>query len=51
MLKDLDHKMSGNVDVSNTTFLLMAASIQFHEEVVICNKNDLLRIKHVLQLK
>lgn len=32
VLKDLDHKMSGNVDVSNTTFLLMAASIQFHEE-------------------
>jgi len=31
ILKDLDSKMSGNVDVSNSTFLLMASSIFYHE--------------------
>ncbi|XP_053359834.1 coatomer subunit epsilon [Clarias gariepinus] len=31
MVAELDKKMSRSVDVSNTTFLLMAASIYFHE--------------------
>ncbi len=33
ILSDLDKKMSGSVDVSNSTALLMAASIYFHEGV------------------
>ncbi|KAJ8030032.1 Coatomer subunit epsilon [Holothuria leucospilota] len=32
VLKDLDKKMSSSVDVNNDTFLLMAASIYYHEE-------------------
>lgn len=31
ILKDLDHKMSSSVDMSNSTFLLMAASIYYHD--------------------
>ncbi|GFN79690.1 coatomer subunit epsilon-like [Plakobranchus ocellatus] len=30
--RDLDSKMSGNVDLSNNTFLLMAASVYYHEQ-------------------
>jgi hypothetical protein len=33
IVKNLDSKMSANVDVSNVTFLVMAASIYFHEQV------------------
>jgi len=33
ILAELDSKMSENLDLSNSTFLLMAASIQFHENV------------------
>ncbi len=33
VLSDLDKKMSGNVDISNSTSLLMAASIYYHEGV------------------
>ena len=32
IVKNLDSKMSANVDVSNVTFLVMAASIYFHEQ-------------------
>ena len=33
VVQDLDSKMSSSVDVSNDTFLLMAAAIYYHEEV------------------
>ncbi|XP_052100820.1 coatomer subunit epsilon-like [Mytilus californianus] len=32
IVRDLDSRMSANVDISNTTFLVMAASIYFHEQ-------------------
>ncbi|XP_041365039.1 coatomer subunit epsilon-like [Gigantopelta aegis] len=32
IIKDLDSKMSGSVDLTNSTLLLMAASIYFHEQ-------------------
>ncbi|XP_036607025.1 coatomer subunit epsilon-like [Trichosurus vulpecula] len=32
IVADLDRKMAKNVDVANTTFLLMAASIYFHDK-------------------
>jgi len=33
ILSELDTKMSSNIDLSNSTFLLMAGSILFHENV------------------
>ena len=33
LVRDLDGKMSGSYDVSNITFLLMAASIYYHQTV------------------
>ena len=33
--RDLDSKMSGSVDLSNDTFLLMAASIYYHGQVIV----------------
>jgi len=33
ILAELDSKMSANLELSNSTFLLMAASILFHENV------------------
>ncbi|XP_077988701.1 coatomer subunit epsilon-like [Glandiceps talaboti] len=42
ILKDLDSKMSGSVDITNNTFLLMAASIYFHEQ----NTDAALRCLH-----
>ncbi|KAG9350677.1 hypothetical protein JZ751_024566 [Albula glossodonta] len=42
IVADLDKKMAKNVDVANTTFLLMAASIYFHEN----NTDAALRTLH-----
>jgi coatomer protein complex subunit epsilon len=42
ILADLDAKMSGNFDISNSMFLLMAASILFHEN----NTDSALRLLH-----
>ncbi|CAI9734057.1 coatomer subunit epsilon-like [Octopus vulgaris] len=42
ILHELDTKMSGNVDISNSTFLLMAASIYFNE----LNYDAALRVLH-----
>jgi hypothetical protein len=33
IVRDLDAKMAGSVDLSNSTFLLMAASVYFQEQV------------------
>jgi len=33
ILAELDSKMGANLELSNSTFLLMAASILFHENV------------------
>jgi len=33
ILSELDSKMGANLDLSDSTFLLMAASILFHENV------------------
>jgi len=37
ILAELDGKMGASLDVSNSTFLLMAASILFHENVSFCS--------------
>jgi len=42
IIKELDSQMSGNVDLTNHTFLLMAASIYYHEE----NYDSALRTLH-----
>ncbi|XP_011436400.2 coatomer subunit epsilon [Magallana gigas] len=42
IVRDLDQKMSGSVDVSNSTFLVMAASIYNHEQ----NSDAALRALH-----
>lgn len=42
IVKELDSQMSGNVDLSNSTYLLMAASIYFHEQ----NYDSALRTLH-----
>ncbi|XP_074159227.1 coatomer subunit epsilon isoform X2 [Sminthopsis crassicaudata] len=42
IVADLDRKMAKNVDVTNTTFLLMAASIYFHDK----NPDAALRTLH-----
>ncbi|KAH3713462.1 coatomer subunit epsilon-like [Dreissena polymorpha] len=42
IVRDLDSKMGSSVDVSNSTFLLMAASIYFHDQ----NYDAALRILH-----
>ncbi|KAK2189589.1 hypothetical protein NP493_102g04010 [Ridgeia piscesae] len=42
ILRDLDSKMSGNVDLSNSTFLLMAGSMFYHES----NFDAVLRTLH-----
>ncbi|XP_033124024.1 coatomer subunit epsilon-like [Anneissia japonica] len=42
IVRDLDGQMSSNVDVSNSTFLLMAASIYYHEK----NYDTALRCLH-----
>ncbi|CAL1537531.1 unnamed protein product [Lymnaea stagnalis] len=42
ILRDLDSKMSGNVDLSNNIFLLMAGSIYYHEQ----NYDSALRTLH-----
>ncbi|XP_044528210.1 coatomer subunit epsilon isoform X3 [Gracilinanus agilis] len=42
IIADLDRKMAKNVDVANTTFLLMAASIYFHDK----NPDAALRTLH-----
>lgn len=41
-MAELDREMSKSVDVSNSTFLLMAASIYFHEN----NPDAALRALH-----
>lgn len=41
-MADLDKKMAKSVDVANTTFLLMAASIYFHDK----NPDAALRTLH-----
>lgn len=33
IVRDLDSKLIGNVDMSNSIFVLMAASIYYHEQV------------------
>lgn len=35
IVRDLDSSMSSSVDVSNSTFMLMAASVFFHDQVTI----------------
>ncbi|XP_076465518.1 coatomer subunit epsilon-like [Babylonia areolata] len=40
--RDLDSKMAGSVDVSNSTFVLMAASVYCHEQ----NNDAALRVLH-----
>lgn len=35
IVRDLESKMAGSIDVSNSTFLLMAASIYYHEQVCV----------------
>ncbi|KAI0235681.1 Coatomer subunit epsilon [Lamellibrachia satsuma] len=42
ILRDLDSKMSGNVDLSNSTFLLMAGTMFYHE----ANFDAVLRTLH-----
>ena len=42
ILLDLDHEMSRTVDVTSTTFLLMAASVYFHDQ----NSDAVLRTLH-----
>ncbi|XP_033750187.1 coatomer subunit epsilon-like [Pecten maximus] len=42
LVRDLDSKMSGSFDVSNSTFLVMAASIYYHEQ----NYDSALRTLH-----
>lgn len=42
ILSDLDSQMSSSVDITNNTFLLMAASIYFHEQ----NSDAALRVLH-----
>lgn len=42
IVADLDKKMAKSVDVANTTFLLMAASIYFHDK----NPDAALRTLH-----
>ncbi len=39
ILQDLEHKMSSSVELSNSTFLLMAASIFYHDGVRLYFKN------------
>lgn len=41
-MAELDKKMAKSVDVSNTTFLLMAASVYFHDQ----NPDAALRALH-----
>ena len=42
IVADLDKKMAKSVDIANTTFLLMAASIYFHDK----NPDAALRTLH-----
>ncbi|XP_059149846.1 coatomer subunit epsilon-like [Physella acuta] len=42
IVKELDSKMSGNVDLTNSTFLLMAGSVYYHEQ----NYDSTLRTLH-----
>ncbi|KAK7499750.1 hypothetical protein BaRGS_00009091 [Batillaria attramentaria] len=42
VVRDLDSKMAGSVDVSNSIFVLMAASIYYHEQ----NYDSALRVLH-----
>lgn len=42
IVAELDREMSRSVDVTNTTFLLMAASIYFHDQ----NPDAALRTLH-----
>jgi len=42
IIKELDSQMSGNVDLTNSTYLLMAASIYYHEQ----NYDSALRTLH-----
>jgi len=42
IIKELDSEMSGNVDLSNYTYLLMAASVYYHEQ----NYDSALRTLH-----
>lgn len=42
IVRELDTKMAGSVDLSNSTFLLMAASIYYHEQ----NYDAALRVLH-----
>lgn len=42
IVADLDKKMAKSVDIANTTFLLMAASIYFHDK----NPDAALRALH-----
>ena len=39
ILAELDSKMGASLDLSNNTFLLMAASILFHENVSVASLN------------